>query len=70
MEHRRPDGSLSQGWYCARCGKPLALMYGHTNQDQAEGVCIPNPKLVKALHAANVNPAIKKPHFVYRNKDV
>ena len=69
MKHRRPNGDLVQGWYCTRCGKPAA-MYGHTSQDQAEGVCIPNPKLVKALYAANSNPAFKKPHFVYRNKDV
>lgn len=49
MEHRRPDGSLAQGYYCARCGQPTGMM-GHTR-------CDANPDLVRQLDLANAAKA-------------
>ena len=45
MEHYRPDGSLSQGYYCTTCGMPCSMM-GHR-------VCEKNPELVKQLREIN-----------------
>ena len=64
MEHRRPNGDLVQGWYCAFCGDAVA-MGGHSREDRKTGVCNSNLELVMALHAANMNPRIRKPHFKY-----
>lgn len=49
-EHIRPDGSLAQGYFCARCGAPGVNMYatGH-----GFGKCEPNPDLVQQLMKAN-----------------
>jgi len=52
-EHYRPNGTLSQGYFCMSCGKPSG-MYRHDD-------CTPNPKLVEACLAAN--PSGGKPHF-------
>lgn len=45
-EHLRPDGSLAQGYYCARCGAPGCSMLGHIE-------CKPNPALVADLARVN-----------------
>jgi len=54
-EHYRPNGDLSQGYYCGRCGQP-AGMYGHS------GKCTPNHALVAQLRRANPRPP-NKPVF-------
>jgi glycerol kinase len=59
MEHYRPDGSLSQGYYCMHCGK-VSSTYGTGHYPDKE--CGANPSLVKALIRANPAPGTK-PHF-------
>jgi len=54
MEHYRPNGELSQGYYCMRCGMACGLT-GHKQ-------CSANPDLVAACAAANPHTN-KKPHF-------
>ena len=64
MEHYRPNGGLSQGYFCSRCGAAGMNMYG---TGHGEGKCEPNPELVKQLQAANPAPGVK-PKFVYKAK--
>lgn len=49
-EHRRPNGDLAQGYYCARCGAPGVNMLatGH-----GPGKCEANPGLVEELRKIN-----------------
>lgn len=56
-EHYRPNGDLSQGYYCGVCGGKVSMM-GHNG-------CTPNPNLVKLLDNANK----KKPHFIIGYKE-
>jgi len=60
MEHRRPNGSLMQGYFCGKCGEPSSMM-GHE-------YCDSNPKLVKACALANRHPRHGKPHFTLEHK--
>jgi len=53
-EHHRPNGNLSQGYFCMCCGKPSG-MYRHDDYTA-------NPKLVQACRKANP-PRGMKPHF-------
>jgi len=50
IEHRRPDGALAQGYFCARCGAAGVNMLasGH-----GEGKCEADPELVEELMEAN-----------------
>lgn len=55
-EYRKPDGSLSQGYYCMTCGRTTNMYAsGH-----GVGYCVPNPELVKALNKANQEPLKKE----------
>lgn len=47
-EHRRPDGTLMQGYYCPKCGVGGLGMMGH---DQTK--CVADPELVAKLWHAN-----------------
>ena len=74
MEHRRPNGGLSQGYFCSRCGAAGMNMYG---TGHGVGKCESNGKLVKQLMAANPSTRLdwhgrysKKPHFVYEWKEL
>lgn len=49
MEHYRPNGKLSQGYYCVNCGQPTGMM-GHKD-------CTPNPELVREVILANERAA-------------
>lgn len=51
-EHFRPDGSLAQGYYCARCGAPGLGMMG--SDRHGIGKCLANPLLVADLYRANL----------------
>lgn len=53
-EFRNPDGTLSQGYFCMRCGKATAMM-GHMGEE-----CAPNPELVKALIECNQPGWVRK----------
>ncbi len=48
--HKRPNGDLMEGYFCARCGEGgiNMLASGH-----GEGHCNPNPTLVAELRKAN-----------------
>ncbi len=48
--HKRPNGDLMEGYFCARCGEGGVNMLasGH-----GEGHCDPNPTLVAELRRAN-----------------
>lgn len=65
MEHYRPNGNLSQGYFCMTCGK-VSNMYGTGHYPDKD--CGANPKLVAALLRANPAPG-KKPHFKLSLKD-
>jgi hypothetical protein len=47
-EHKRPDGSWAQGYYCMRCGAAGLNLYGSGHEK-----CPLNPELVKQLIEAN-----------------
>lgn len=51
MKHIRPDGKLSQGYFCMKCGQPTSMM-GHS-------MCIENSELVKLLIELNKAIPIK-----------
>lgn len=52
MEHRREDGSLSQGYFCYRCGQ-VSNMY---NIGHGVDKCEPDPELVDKLLEMNSRP--------------
>jgi len=64
-EHYRPNGKLSQGYFCSNCGQPCNMMgSGHRSPlDWTRTLCEPNLKLVKQLRMANPEPE-RKPHFI------
>lgn len=64
MEHYRPNGNLSQGYFCSRCGAAGMNMYG---TGHGVGKCESNGELVIALQKANPSPP-RKPHFTYQSK--
>lgn len=61
MEHYRPNGDLSQGYFCENCGQPCG-MYGHLNMKDNQFNCDQNVDIVRQLHKANP-PRDTKPHF-------
>lgn len=64
-EHYRPNGKLSQGYFCSNCGQPCNMYAsGHRSSlDWTVTLCKSNPKLVAQLRMANPSPG-QKPHFV------
>lgn len=62
MEHRRPNGDLSPGYFCCNCGGAGMSSYGHFRVK-----CLTNSKLVKALNAANP-PRGVKPRYILDSK--
>lgn len=59
-EHRRPNGNLSQGYYCAYCGMPCNMYAsGHFDANTDRHICEYNPELVQALDLANPSPGTK-----------
>lgn len=63
-EYRKPNGALSQGYYCMNCGNTTNMVgTGH-----GDGKCEANPTLVKQLNRANPAPGVK-PHYTLTTKD-
>lgn len=57
-EYRWIDGTLRQGYCCARCGESMNMMgTGH-----GEGLCPRRPELIQQIRRANP-PSGQKPHF-------
>jgi len=64
MEHYRPNGQLSRGYFCYRCGEPTSMIRG---SDHGEGVCEVNIVLVKKLQ--NANPSTGK-NPIFEDQDL
>lgn len=62
-EYRTPEGHLSQGYPCARCGK-TTNMYG---TGHGEGKCERNKDLTDAINKANPPEGVKP---IYRKTAV
>lgn len=67
MEHYRPNGKLAQGYFCANCGQPAAMLGHAYGQTEMNFTCIRNAKLVGQVEAANRYG--QKPHYIYQPED-
>ena len=56
MQHKRLDGVIVHGHYCARCGRPSGMLGCPTGVE-----CIPNSTLVAELRAINNDTFISQP---------